>query len=112
MLENITIVSLAILSFPDISILLTISEFNSFNKRNPSVYTKLLEISLRLKKVGASKYGMKALFEILRFNALLQSDSKFELNNSYAPYYARLLMKNEPLLDGFFRIRTLTSTTK
>jgi len=87
-------------------------EFNSFNRRNPSVYTKLLELSLRLKRVGASKYGMKALFEILRFNALLQSDKKFELNNSYAPYYARLLMQNEPSLDGFFRIRTLTSTTK
>ena len=88
------------------------SDFNIYHRRNPSVYSKLLELSLRLKRVGASKYGMKALFEILRFNALLQSDKKFELNNSYAPYYARLLMKNEPLLDGFFRIRTLTSTTK
>ena len=88
------------------------SDFNIYHRRNPSVYSKLLELSLRLKRVGASKYGMKALFEILRFNALLQSDKKFELNNSYAPYYARLLMKNEPSLDGFFRIRTLTSTTK
>lgn len=88
------------------------SDFNIYHRRNPSVYSKLLELSLRLKRVGASKYGMKALFEILRFNALLQSDKKFELNNNLAPYYARLLMKNEPLLDGFFRIRTLTSTTK
>ena len=88
------------------------SDFNIYHRRNPSVYSKLLELSLRLKRVGASKYGMKALFEILRFNALLQSDSKFELNNNLAPYYARLLMKNEPSLDGFFRIRTLTSTTK
>ena len=88
------------------------SDFNIYHRRNPSVYSKLLELSLRLKRVGASKYGMKALFEILRFNALLQSDKKFELNNNLAPYYARLLMKNEPSLDGFFRIRTLTSTTK
>ena len=88
------------------------SDFNIYHRRNPSVYSKLLELSLRLKRVGASKYGMKALFEILRFNALLQSDKKFELNNNLAPYYARLLMKNEPLLDDFFRIRTLTSTTK
>ena len=88
------------------------TDFNIYHRRNPSVYSKLLELSLRLKRVGASKYGMKALFEILRFNALLQSDKKFELNNNLAPYYARLLMKNEPSLDGFFRIRTLTSTTK
>ena len=88
------------------------TDFNIYHRRNPSVYSKLLELSLRLKRVGASKYGMKALFEILRFNALLQSDKKFELNNNLAPYYARLLMKNEPSLDGFFRIRTLTSATK
>ena len=88
------------------------TDFNIYHRRNPSVYSKLLELSLRLKRVGASKYGMKALFEILRFNPLLQSDKKFELNNNLAPYYARLLMKNEPSLDGFFRIRTLTSTTK
>ena len=88
------------------------SDFNIYHRLNPSVYSKLLELSLRLKRVGASKYGMKALFEILRFNALLQSDKKFELNNNLAPYYARFLMKNEPLLNGFFRIRTLTSTTK
>ena len=87
-------------------------EFNAYHKRNPSVYAKLHTLAMRLKKVGAKKYGIKALFEILRFNALLQSDKKFELNNNLAPYYARLLMKNDPSLDGFFKIRTLTSTLK
>ena len=86
--------------------------FTSYNRRNPSVYDKLHTLAMRLKKVGAKKYGIKALFEILRYNALLQSDTKFELNNNLAPYYARLLMKNEPDLKGFFRIRSLTSTNK
>jgi len=67
---------------------------------------------MRLKKVGAKKYGIKALFEILRYNALLQSDTKFELNNNLAPYYARLLMKNEPKLKGFFRTRSLSTKSK
>ena len=74
--------------------------FNRFHLRNPSIYAKLRELALRL---------MKALFEILRFNSLLQHDEKLELNNSYAPYYARMLMMNEPKLTGFFRTRTLTS---
>ena len=38
------------------------SDFNKFHLRNPSVYAKLRELALRLKRVGASKYGMKALF--------------------------------------------------
>ena len=86
--------------------------FNAFNKRNPHVYDKLKTLALRLKRVGASRYGMKALFEIIRYNALLQSDQKFRLSNSHAPYYARLLMKQEPELAGFFTVKELRSTRK
>ena len=85
-------------------------EFNAYHKRSPQIYEKLKTVALRLKRVGASTYGMKALFEILRFNALLQSDKKFKLCNNHAPYYARLLMKQEPQLAGFFYVRALTST--
>jgi len=84
-------------------------EFKAFHNRNPRIYLKLRTIAMRLKKTGATSYGMKALFEIMRFNALLQSDTKFKLSNSYAPYYARFLMKNEPELQGFFEIRELIS---
>ena len=86
--------------------------FYDYHRRNPRVYLKLKSIALRLKKTGATSYGMKALFEIMRFNALLQSDTKFKLSNSYAPYYARLLMINEPELYGFFEVRELVSKTK
>ena len=85
-------------------------EFNAYHKRSPQIYQKLKTLALRLKRVGASTYGMKALFEILRYNALLQSDQKFKLCNNHAPYYARLLMKQEPQLAGFFYVRALTST--
>ena len=87
-------------------------EFRAFHNRNPRVYLKLRTLALRLKANGVTSYGMKALFEIMRFNALLQSDTKFKLSNSYAPYYARLLMINEPQLYGFFEVRELTSKTK
>ena len=87
-------------------------EFNAYHQRNPLIYLKLRTLALRLKRVGAVSYGMKALFEILRFNALLQSDKKFKLQNNHAPYYARLLMNQEPQLAGFFSTRELTSTRK
>ncbi len=86
------------------------ADFNAYHKANPSVYQKLRTLALRLKRVGASTYGMKALFEILRYNALLQSDKKFKLSNNYTAYYARMLMKNEPRLQGFFQVRTLRSS--
>ena len=86
------------------------ADFNAYHKANPSVYQKLRTLALRLKRVGASTYGMKALFEILRYNALLQSDKKFKLSNNSTAYYARMLMKNEPRLAGFFQVRTLRSS--
>ena len=87
-------------------------EFKAFHNRNPRVYLKLRTLALRLKANGVTSYGMKALFEIMRFNALLQSDTKFKLSNSYTPYYARMLMLNEPELYGFFEVRELVSKTK
>jgi hypothetical protein len=50
---------------------------------------------------------MKALFEILRFNALLSVDNKLKLSNNYTSLYARLMMQQEPELAGFFITRTL-----
>ena len=85
------------------------TDFIAYHKANPSVYSKLHSLAMRLKRVGAKRYGMKALFEILRFNALLQSDEKFKLSNNYTSHYARLLMKQEPELAGFFTTRPLRS---
>lgn len=71
------------------------------------MYDQLKALALRLKKVGVESYGMKALFEILRFNALLSVDNKLKLSNNYTSLYARLLMQQEPELAGFFVTRTL-----
>ena len=79
--------------------------FESYHRRNPHIYEQLKIMSLRLKNVGVEKYGMKALFEILRFNALLTVDHNFRLSNNFTALYARLLMEQEPELEGFFRIR-------
>jgi hypothetical protein len=34
------------------------------------------------------------------------SGDDWRLNNNYRPYYARLLMQQEPQLQGFFALRT------
>ena len=56
---------------------------------------------------------MKALFEFLRFSYALQtSGDSYKINNSYAPFYARLLMRNEQALAGFFNLRTRWGKTQ
>lgn len=71
------------------------------------MYEQLKALALRLKHVGVQTYGMKALFEILRFNALLSVDKKLKLSNNFTSLYARLMMQQEPELAGFFITRTL-----
>ena len=87
--------------------------FHSFHRANPQVYEALRELSLHLAATGRQRFGMKALFEFLRFSYALQTRGEsYKINNSYAPFYARLLMRNEPQLAGFFNLRTRWGKTQ
>ena len=82
------------------------ARFVEFDSANPEVYTRLREMALKLKRAGRKQYGMAALFEAMRFHhALETNDPDFKLNHNYRALYARLLMSQEPELEGFFRTR-------
>jgi len=84
--------------------------FVSYNSRNPAVYIALRQFALEAKRHGRKRLGMKAVFERLRWWSLVEAKSDaFKLNNSFASYYARLLMKNEPELMDFFETRVQRS---
>lgn len=83
-------------------------DFWAFHIANPHVYAELREHALALRHRGRSHYGIKALFEVVRFHRALDTTDKcseWKLNNSYTALYARLLMANEPELRDFFRTR-------
>ena len=82
--------------------------FEEFHERNPHIYHRLVEYALMVKRAGR-KIGMKALFERLRWDYMIQTRFKgdYKLNNNYTSRYARLLMEQEPELDGFFETREL-----
>jgi hypothetical protein len=80
--------------------------FRQFHYDNPHVYHALVMLARNLKKKGHQTYGMKSLFEVLRWEyAMKTTGSAFKLNNNYTSMYARLIMQNEPDLQEFFRIR-------
>ena len=87
----------------------TIEEkFNEFHKENPEVYKQLVSMSRQLKVAGHKKCGMKMLFEILRWRSMLKTQGdEYKLPNNYTSRYARLIMENEPGLEGFFETRSL-----
>lgn len=80
--------------------------FRQFHHDNPHVYRRLVQLARQLKNYGHDTYGMKGLFEVLRWqHAIKTKGSEFKLNNNYTSMYARLIMQKEDDLNGFFRIR-------
>lgn len=85
------------------------ADFLAFHAQNPHIYEELERIALTLKRSGVHRWGIKALWEVLRYELVLRTSSSahsFRLNNNYTAYYARLLMETCPELDGFFETRT------
>ena len=82
------------------------NSFRKFHRENPSVYQELVKLARSLKENGRGHYGIKALFEVVRFHrAVRTNDPAFKLNNNYSALYSRLIMEQEPDLDGFFGTR-------
>lgn len=84
----------------------TIQEhFESFHKHNPHVYAALKSLALQMLSNGVRRYGIKGLFEILRWQFSLQTNGEaFRLPNNFTSRYARLLIQQEPQLEGFFEL--------
>lgn len=82
--------------------------FDAFHAANPYVLDRLVAMARQLKERGVRRYGMQALFEVLRYESALRTSdpsSAFKLNNDYAAFYAREIMRRFPDLDGFFSVR-------
>lgn len=85
-------------------------KFGEFHRKNPRVYMELEALAEEAHRAGKRKIGIGMLFEVVRWNNLLQTtDVDFKLNNNYRSRYARLLMDNRPHLQGMFETRELKS---
>ena len=82
--------------------------FREFHYQNPHVYREIVDAALKLKARGRERYGIKSLFEVVRWHRAMETtDEDFKLNNNHAPYYARMVMDTIPELKDFFQLRVL-----
>ena len=103
-------------SFPmelDFSTELTPAErFVQFHTNNPQVYSALKSMTAELVNRGRRRIGINMLFEVLRWNYYMETsdpNSDFKINNNYAPYYARLIIDENPQWEKVFELRTIRS---
>jgi hypothetical protein len=88
-------------------------KFQEFHAGNLWVYQRLVEMARILKERGQNKFGIKMLYEVIRWKYLSEStydvNSSFKLSNNYHSRYARLIMEQEADLKDCFNIRGLRS---
>jgi len=87
-------------------------EFQEFSFNHPEVETELVKLARKAKAKGRASFGMKALWEVMRWTFWMESTDDvepFKLNNNYPSRYARKIMRDYPDLRGFFQTRRLTS---
>jgi hypothetical protein len=83
-------------------------KFELFHASNPQVYAALVSLARRFRaKNRSAQTGIKMLYEVLRWEYFLATDSQdeYKLSNSYTAFYARLIMQKEPDLDGIFNLK-------
>jgi len=80
--------------------------FRAFHAANPHVYAHLRRFALEAKRSGRPRISINLLHERLRwFTTIEVQGDAFKVNNNWRPFYARLLMHEEPELAGFFETR-------
>jgi hypothetical protein len=79
----------------------------AFHAANPRVYEELRRLALTLYYRGHKHFGAKLLTEQLRWMWMERTSdmSGYKINNNFVATYARLLMKQEPELQGVFNLR-------
>lgn len=83
--------------------------FEEFHRENPHIYALVVKYCRQVMDAGLKKYSVNAIFERIRWHLRVEVKSRdeFKLNNNYRSRYARLVMDQEPGLEGFFETREL-----
>jgi len=77
-----------------------------FHTEHPEVYQKLVELTSEVKGRGFNHFGIRMIWERMRwFFKFERGNDDYKLNDHYPPYYARYIMERNPDLAGFFETR-------
>ena len=87
-------------------------KFEQFHAANPGVYNHLLSLARDFKKrVPGQKLGFRMLWEVMRWNNFMrvrrEDEESYKFNDHYCPRYARMLMAENPELEGLFELRAI-----
>ena len=78
----------------------------AFHRANPHVLREIVAVCLKMRGFGVRHWSINAAFEVVRYNAALQTTGRaYKLNNNHRACYARWIMRDVPELATFFQTR-------
>ena len=87
------------------------AEVDRFISENPHIWRSFKMLAVKIKAKGYDRWGAKSLWEVLRWELAVNSNSKVpgpRLNNNFVSRFARKLMEEEPEdFADFFETRQL-----
>ena len=83
------------------------ARFIAFHRANPHVLETMRRLALEAKRRGFQRWSIWGVLQVIRWEQHTQTATAepWKINNSFTPIYARLLMRIEPALAGFFETR-------
>lgn len=85
-------------------------KFQEYHKKNPDVYKHFVRITREAKTKGKDHLSIWLVANVVRWYVYMETDdpnSEFKISNDYLSRYARLIMKQEPDLQGIFKTKRL-----
>lgn len=80
----------------------------AWHKKNPQVWDKFEEYSLKAIASGRTKYSQWAIINRIRWNAEIETKGgEFKISNDYICFYARLFHARYPKHNKFFSLKAL-----
>lgn len=86
--------------------------FRQFHLENPNVYEEFKKVAFSLINRGYTRLSSKFIFEIVRYNTMIETNDKYKMNNNYTPGYARMFEKDYPYYFGYFSKRNVSEKSK
>lgn len=93
----------------------TIDEaFADFHAQNPHIYTRFVELALKMIAAGHARYSSKTILCVIRFERDMAtvSDDDFKINDALTSRYARQFIADYPQHKDFFELRELRTSRR
>ena len=81
-------------------------EWLFYHQNHPHVYKLFVKFSKEAKDAGFEDFSARMIGERIRWYSLINHKERLKFTNNHLPYWARLLMLEDPKhFEGFFALR-------